>query len=298
MKKVLLALALTVSVVGVASADMSTVVFITHAAAVPSFSPCGDYYAVPLGITACDQQNVQVASGSMVTWYVVVAFDTDTAGMCGYSFGFTDYTPSLMTTLSSGPCPSNAVGTATAGFPGPLEGGAYAVAPDIAWTGNFFPVYAVTANFAGDGVIPLGVDPRTGTANVGDCAEPPVLYDAVCLGALGVGTGIGIECCPQAGPEPQACCFEDGSCQLLLPDACAAAGGEVYPEFTCDPNPCPPPTFEVCCIVEVCQLVLNVDECDQLGGVYYPDWDTCDPNPCPVTPAEETSWGSIKAIYR
>ena len=42
-----------------------------------------------------------------------------------------------------------------------------------------------------------------------------------------------------ACPTPGACCFADGSCQMLLPAACATAGGVPQGEGTdCDPNPC------------------------------------------------------------
>lgn len=39
-----------------------------------------------------------------------------------------------------------------------------------------------------------------------------------------------------------ACCYKDGSCEVLRPTQCAAAGGEYQGDNTdCDPNPCPPP---------------------------------------------------------
>lgn len=38
---------------------------------------------------------------------------------------------------------------------------------------------------------------------------------------------------------PEACCFADGSCQLLLEADCVAAGG-TFLGGPCDPNPCPP----------------------------------------------------------
>jgi subtilisin-like proprotein convertase family protein len=42
-----------------------------------------------------------------------------------------------------------------------------------------------------------------------------------------------------ACPTPAACCFSDGSCQMLLATECATAGGVFQGEgTTCDPNPC------------------------------------------------------------
>jgi hypothetical protein len=44
-----------------------------------------------------------------------------------------------------------------------------------------------------------------------------------------------------ACPAPGACCFPDGSCQELLPAACATAGGIFQGNnVPCDPNPCQP----------------------------------------------------------
>jgi hypothetical protein len=44
-----------------------------------------------------------------------------------------------------------------------------------------------------------------------------------------------------ACPQPAACCFSDGSCQMLLATACVTAGGIFQGEgTTCDPNPCEP----------------------------------------------------------
>ncbi|MFB3908979.1 MAG: hypothetical protein ACE15D_11300 [Candidatus Eisenbacteria bacterium] len=41
--------------------------------------------------------------------------------------------------------------------------------------------------------------------------------------------------------EDVACCFDDGSCQVLYDYTCIAMGGEPNPwEYDCDPNPCSP----------------------------------------------------------
>jgi hypothetical protein len=61
---------------------------------------------------------------------------------------------------------------------------------------------------------------------------------------------------------------------------------------------CPPDIpIAVCCVGEECFLT-DEDECDALGGEFHPEWDTCEPNPCLPSPAENTRWGTIKAIYR
>ena len=90
---------------------------------------------------------------------------------------------------------------------------------------------------------------------------------------------------PAAGDPTGACCFPDGSCQVLTAVDCAAAGG-VYQgdDVPCDPNPCPLPTG-ACCIggggEAVCQ-VLTEEDCLLSGGVYQGDGVPCVPDPCPA----------------
>jgi hypothetical protein len=115
---------------------------------------------------------------------------------------------------------------------------------------------------------------------------------------------LGQSCDPNPCPLPMyyACCFEDGSCELVMnAQTCVALGGVFYGEYdTCDPNPCPQPT--VCCFgpnMGQCILLLDENDCieNYENGTWYPEDHSCDPSPCPV-PANDTSWGSIKAIYR
>jgi len=88
-----------------------------------------------------------------------------------------------------------------------------------------------------------------------------------------------VTCDPNPCPT-QACCFPDGSCALMLPYECVAAGGTVYPDLTCDPNPCPQPPEYACCFEDGSCLVLTEEDCVAQGGVVYAVED-CDPNPCP-----------------
>jgi hypothetical protein len=80
-----------------------------------------------------------------------------------------------------------------------------------------------------------------------------------------------------------ACCFEDGTCQVLDADACLTAGGAYQGDDTsCDPNPCPqpPPVEGACCFEDGSCEVLGADACLTAGGVYQGDDTSCDPNPC------------------
>lgn len=46
---------------------------------------------------------------------------------------------------------------------------------------------------------------------------------------------------PPAPPTDQACCLPDGSCNVMLPGECQAAGGTTVPNVTtCSPSPCNP----------------------------------------------------------
>ena len=54
----------------------------------------------------------------------------------------------------------------------------------------------------------------------------------------------------------------------------------------------------VCCLGFDC-VITNVSACEDLGGGYFPEWDSCEPvNPCAPTPTRSMGWGGIKSIYR
>ena len=58
------------------------------------------------------------------------------------------------------------------------------------------------------------------------------------------------------------------------------------------------PPMGACCFGPDCVLMTE-DECLSQQGEWYGDeYETCDPNPCPTTPAESSSWGEIKSLYR
>ncbi len=124
---------------------------------------------------------------------------------------------------------------------------------------------------------------------------------------------------PICGGPPSgviACCFEDGSCQLLSPEQCVSSGGTIT-GGSCDPNPCGGVTGG-CCTDGVCSILSESDctdgggnylgddttcddvdcsvgaccfdseceifsefDCNDIGGVYQGDGETCFPNPCP-----------------
>jgi hypothetical protein len=75
-----------------------------------------------------------------------------------------------------------------------------------------------------------------------------------------------------------ACCYADGSCQVLTGYACAGSGGTFQGNGTdCDPNPCPSP-FGACCYQDgSCAMKLAAN----CYGTWQGPGTSCDPNPCP-----------------
>jgi hypothetical protein len=81
--------------------------------------------------------------------------------------------------------------------------------------------------------------------------------------------------CPAIG----ACCLGGEQCAMLSAADCGNLGGD-YQWWTddCTPNPCA--QHHVCCVNEVCSLLLQT-ECASAGGVWHAGWDSCGPpNPC------------------
>jgi hypothetical protein len=79
------------------------------------------------------------------------------------------------------------------------------------------------------------------------------------LDCTGTWSGAYTNCDPNPCPQPGACCFVDGTCEVVLEEECLAALGDWYGDTDpdCEPSPCPPPT-----------------------------------------PVERKSWGQIKSRYR
>ncbi len=140
--------------------------------------------------------------------------------------------------------------------------------------------------------------PKPGACCVGEECTIEVPADCDRLG--GEFQGEETSCDPNPClPAMGACCFADGSCQMLNENDCDNAMGTYQgDDTTCDPNPCPQPPAGACCFSdESCQVLTQV-ECEDAGGVYQGDDEPCDPNPCEIVPTVESTWGQIKNIYR
>ncbi len=109
-----------------------------------------------------------------------------------------------------------------------------------------------------------------------------LLLQDACIAEGGLPQGACTTCDNTPCAQPMACCFPDGHCVLLLEDACSAQGGTSYGTLYCQPNPCPQP--EACCYPDGhCVMVLSA-ACRQAGGDPQGSGTDCDPNPCPGSP--------------
>ncbi len=120
--------------------------------------------------------------------------------------------------------------------------------------------------------------PSTNEAKFVDDGNPP--FEDLCthFGTLRWDIA-GVNDCPSLGVG--ACCFMDGSCQIVDAATCASQGGSYRGDDTlCDPNPCPQPAGACCFDDGRCRLLIAAD-CSRLGGSWQGMNTDCDPNPCP-----------------
>ena len=126
----------------------------------------------------------------------------------------------------------------------------------------------------------------------GACCVPGRCCEMMAQAACEVMGGLwhqGLPCVPNPCPQPiSACCFPDGSCQMLEGGycVCIAKGVVYYPLDVCEPNPCLP--LGVCCNYILgppadCTITTALN-C-QMPMEWHPDWPlVCDPDPCSPTP--------------
>ena len=126
----------------------------------------------------------------------------------------------------------------------------------------------------------------------GACCVPGRCCEMMAQAACEVMGGLwhqGLPCVPNPCPQPiSACCFPDGSCQMLEGGycVCIAKGVVYYPLDVCEPNPCLP--LGVCCNYILgppadCSITTALN-C-QMPMEWHPDWPlVCDPDPCSPTP--------------
>jgi len=256
MRKALVVLCVSGIVTGSALADPEDLgggVFIAHFPTEMEFSSepptggwCQDYWD-NYRIEDCEDQVNRIDTYDQVIWFVLAAWDEEKE-WCGTEFGFGDYDPAAFVVTDYGPCwPEDGLEIPTASWPGPEQGTAIVVTGGP-WEGNLVPVYWFAGYAYEEGFIPLAVDPATGFAGTANCANPPEVWAADSLGAMGLFAD-GIYVCPVGAPggegglgstglEAAVCCLEE-HCRIMAEDECERAQGIFHPESpSCDPDPC------------------------------------------------------------
>jgi hypothetical protein len=107
---------------------------------------------------------------------------------------------------------------------------------------------------------------------------------AVCVNAGRAFHGAGTNCNQVNCPPPfGACCFADGSCQMLSPGECGGTGGTYLGNgTTCNPdNPC---GEGACCFADGSCTETTLVLCNQVGGAFQGAGTTCDAAGCPQPP--------------
>ncbi len=94
-----------------------------------------------------------------------------------------------------------------------------------------------------------------------------------------------------------ACCFADGSCDLITQDDCVSEGGAYNGnDSSCATANCPQPG--ACCFEDgTCEDSLLGAQCSSFGGAYQGDGSTCDETNCPVAGAGDECSGAFIASF-
>ncbi|MEZ4650542.1 MAG: hypothetical protein R3E97_17505 [Candidatus Eisenbacteria bacterium] len=290
MKKVLLAAAALACIGGTAlagpNANGSLIVALADGVV---YTVDIDNYCGATGLQSCADATVSTTGAETVVMGILAAFPSVASPrLSGVTFGWT-YDANDVVLVANGPCGDFEL--ATAGWPNSGEG--TAVTWGAAQTGTLVDVYwAAAYNYYGNPqTLDLVAHPSQG-AMFADDDVPSNLDPIAALGSFGFDTDGFLPCPPDAAPG--ACCFTDGTCEVVLREDCQ---GVFQGDGTnCDPNPCPPPAMGACCVEEACSVV-SEDMCAQNGGMWLGEGTDCDPNPC-VVPVIESTWGTLKNNYR
>ncbi len=106
-----------------------------------------------------------------------------------------------------------------------------------------------------------------------------VILGAACSAQHGTFLGYFTTCDSVYCPQPQACCLCDGECRFLVASACEGLSGEPQGGGTTC-DPSPCQTSEACCIEDGTCLFTTPCLCRQAGGLPWGAGTVCDPNPC------------------
>ncbi|MDM7913748.1 MAG: hypothetical protein ACE15D_00600 [Candidatus Eisenbacteria bacterium] len=322
MKKLLLALGILALICSPALAGKNAggamIVHTNDAVNYTNLDFCQDQYKPADCASAVTRSDKDAATETLI-WFLAAFPEGADAVVAGVQFGVRHNLPPGQGYVPHwSACPTDALVLPDQGFPdtpgGTLIGRLAPIAGNFqtfAWfgayqngAGSFFGsgVYPGDglAKFADDSVPPvedlcfLFGEVRWMEAGYNDCPTAPVtgaccypdgtcevLEQTACTGDF---MGEGTTCDPNPCEQPQACCFEDGSCQNLLAADCTLAGGTPEGEGTnCDTFVCPTPPA-ACCYDDGSCEVLTAEQCEANGGTFHPEWPTCDVAECPIPP--------------
>ncbi|MCZ6684086.1 MAG: hypothetical protein O7B26_12975, partial [Planctomycetota bacterium] len=105
---------------------------------------------------------------------------------------------------------------------------------------------------------------------------------------LGIVNGVVVQQ-PDGFPDeciPSACCFSDGSCQLVVPPDCSDMGGSPLLGQTCEDAACQVPPAPCCFDNCPCEL-LSSEVCEARGGTPQLGALTCEDAGCQLTPCDD-----------
>ena len=118
--------------------------------------------------------------------------------------------------------------------------------------------------------------PTTGACCFGvECVSNTTSTD--CTNNEGVFQGPGTTCAGNPCAPPQACCFQNGTCDTLTPAACGSQGGVTYDGQSCINVPC---GLGACCTTVSCIANTSAYDCLIQGYVHQGTGTLCTPNPC------------------
>jgi len=244
---------------------------------------CGDLgpYSAPLPAT-CDElvttttRDIAIES---IVWMVAAFADASSPSVKSFQTGlYGDITPDMFS--GWGFCPSNGLEIPDATWPGPNSGTAVTyLFPAI--TSHLFKIYYFACGAPFSGAIMRSGDYVGGDhhAEWADDSDPAVIDYVFRFGSVGWGVA-GSKDCP-IPPTTGACCFPDGTCQVLDETICTGQGGAFQGLGTvCDPNPCPPPRG-ACCFVDGSCIDLLEADCATQGGTWEGFGTDCATFQCP-----------------
>ncbi len=106
-----------------------------------------------------------------------------------------------------------------------------------------------------------------------------------------------LRCSP--APPTGACCFPSGQCATLEYQDCVSQGGNYYGDvIPCDPNPCAQPVGACCDPTDFSCRVMGEEGCTASEWIYVGDGTLCEETDCHEVPAQRTSWGRLRTLYR